>query len=189
MKSKLEMTNAGLKYEGSWEDICGFARNLETIIKKCVSNGDSIDKYNDWRPREDEDEDMTEKTAEKASMGRKQVEKDFNGTEKELQDAGKKLKNSVESVKNGNSPSKDIKDASKHISRVMGAKSVKSLRKMEKIIYKSIMLKFNPYYFDTEDFSVNLEEEGQNYILTINVPDEERRRRIKNTVQEEDIEC
>lgn len=187
MGSKLEITNAGLKYKGSWEDICGFARDVEEVIEGCVSNGDSVDQYNDWRPREHEDKgDIKEKTADEASLEKKKVEKESNGAKEDLGDAGEKIKDSVENVKNGDSPTGDIKDASKHVGNLVGAKSVKSLRKMEKIIYENIMLSFNPYYFDTEDFSVNLEENGEDYALTINVPDEEIRRRIKDTVKEED---
>lgn len=187
MSSKLEITNAGLKYRGSWEDMCSFARDIEGVIDVCVSNGDSVDQYNDWRPREHEDKgDIKEKTADEASLGTKNVEKESNGAKEDLGDAREKIKDSVENVKNGDSPADDIKDASKHVGNLVGAKSVRSLRKMEKIIYENIMLSFNPYYFDTEDFSVNLEENGENYILTINVPDEEIRRRIKETVKEED---
>lgn len=188
MTSALEVTNAGLKYRGTWGAICGFSRELEKIIDECVSNGDSIDQYNDWRPREHEGErDIKEKTAKVASLNTKNVEKESNGAKKDLGDAGEKLKCSVENVKNGDNPAKNLKDASKHVGNLVGAKSVQSIRKMEHIIYEKIMLIFNPYYLDTEDFSVNLERQKDYYVLTINIPDEEKRRKVKKTVEKEDI--
>lgn len=187
MSPNIEITNSGLKYDGSWENICDFARNLEGVIKKCVSNEDSIEQYHEWRPRKNEKyKDMTEKTAKEAALKTKDVEKKFNGTKQELKDVEMDLKKSVVDVKNGKSPSKDIKDASKHIERLVEAESVLSLRKMEMIIYEKLMLKFNPDYFDTEDFSVNLEKNHKNYVLRINITDEDRRNTIMNTIMKEE---
>lgn len=185
MNPKIETTNAGLKYEGTWKEICDFSRDLDSTFKKCVPNGDSIIEYEKWMPRENENGKMEKKTAEEAAMKTKRVEKEFNGTKQEIDDAKKKVKESIEDVKNGKNPGKDLKDASKHIEKLIGAKSVKSLRKMEEIIYEKIMLKFNPCYFDTEEFSVNLKEKGDNYVLTLNITDEEERQRIKRILTED----
>ncbi len=189
---------------------------------------DSIEGYNKWRPREEEDEkDIKKKTAEGASMEEKNVEKDFKGTDEELKTAGKKVKEGINGAKekgksaiveikeeasdsvnkfvNGDSEkekkgSKDdrssaedekstteeLKDASKCINRLVGSKSIKSLRKMEKAIYEQVMLKFNPYYFDTEHFSVNLEEKNEDhYLLTVNIPDDDLRDTIKKGLRED----
>ena len=218
-KQKPETTHSGIKIEGDWEDICGFARDLEEILKESYEKeetlekiDDSIEDYNRWRPREEDDEnELSKRTAERASMEEKNVEKDFKGTDEELKSAGEKVKESIngakekgksaigelkedasksvnglvkseveKSQKNSNeteeksedtgkentdetakekkSPSTELKEASKCINRLVGSKSIKSLRKMEEAIYEQVMLKFNPYYFDTEYFSVNLEE-------------------------------
>lgn len=188
MTFALEMTNAGFKCSGSWRAICGFSRDLEDIMKRCVSNGDSINKYNDWRPREDEiDEDMKKKTAEGAAIKTTNMERNFNNTKEELKKAGDRFKSSFENMKNGINPTTNLKDASKHVGKLVGIKSVRSIRKMEQIIYEKIMLNFNSYYFDTVDFSANLEGDGDSYVLTINIPDEKRRRRVKKAVRKEDV--
>jgi len=247
-KQKPETTHSGIKIEGDWEDICGFARDLEEILKESYEKeetlediDDSIEDYNKWRPREEEDEkDISKKTAEEASMEEKNVERDFKGTDEELKSAGEKVKESINGAKekgksaivelkddasksvNGlvkseaeksqkestdeksedidkkvigssdentseeKSPSTELKEASKCINRLVGSKSIKSLRKMEEAIYEQVMLKFNPYYFDTEHFSVNLEEKNDDhYLLTVNIPDEDLRRTIKEGLEEE----
>jgi len=245
-KHKPETTHSGIKIEGDWEEICGFARVLEDILKKSYEKedssedmDDSIEGYNKWRPREEEDEEeLSKKTAEEASMEEKKVEKDFKGTDEELKSAGKKVKEGLNGAKekgksaivelkddasksvNGlleksqkdtketdenfepagkkskersneadnkkKSPSAELKEASKCINRLVGYKSIKSIRKMEEAIYEQVMLKFNPYYFDTEHFSINLEEKNDDdYLLTVNIPDEELRETIKKGLKEE----
>jgi len=52
------------------------------------------------------------------------------------------------------------------------------------------MLKFTPYYFDTEDLSINLEKKGKDrYILNVNIMDEKIRNKIKEKIgkNKEDI--
>jgi len=234
-KHKPETTHSGIKVEGDWEEICGFARDLEGILKESYQKEDStedidesIEGYNKWRPREEEDEnDIKERTAEEASMEEKNVEKEFKGTDEELKTAGKKVKEGINGAKekgknaiveikeeasdsvnrfvNGETEKKkkevkdeksrseyekstteEFKDASKSINRLVGSKSIKSLRKMEKTIYEQIMLKFNPYYFDTEHFSVNLEKTNEDhYLLTVNIPDDDLRNTIKKGLRED----
>ncbi|MBS3781672.1 MAG: hypothetical protein KGY68_03575 [Candidatus Thermoplasmatota archaeon] len=242
-QNKPETTHSGIKIEGDWEEICGFARDLEDILKDSYEKDDSaedmddsIEDYNEWRPREEEDEkDISKKTVEEASINEKKVEKEFKGTDEELKSAGKKfkegingaankgksaaaeLKDASKNIVNGKSKisskdpdsiddiaesvdkktaerkekeksaTKELKDASKCINRLVGAKSIESLRKMEKAIYEQIMLKFNPYYFDTEHFSVNLEEKNNDhYLLTVNIPDDQLRETIKDGLEKED---
>ena len=187
MIPNVEMTNAGLKCKGSWDDICDFARELEGVMKECVANEDSIEQFDEWRPRENEDySDMTERTAEKAAIGEKHVEEEFNGAKQEMKDVEADVKKAFDDVINGGKAGEDIKDSSKHFERLVEAESVRSLRKIEEIIYKKIMLKFNPDYFDTENFSVNLEKNHEDYVLTINVTDEDNRKSIKDLVKREE---
>jgi len=186
-KPKVKKINSGVKITGDWDEICDYSRRLENIIEKFSEDKKSVEDYNGWRPREKESEkDVAKKTAEKASIDEKQVEKDFNGTDKELEEAGKNIKKSVDDLSNGCSPGKGIKDASKNIGKVIGAKSIKSIRKMEKTIYERVMLKFNPFYFDTEEFSLNLEEQnGDGYVLTLNITDEVLRKKIIDSFKDE----
>ncbi|MGM0404791.1 MAG: DUF5828 family protein [Thermoplasmatota archaeon] len=186
-KPKVKKINSGVKILGEWEDICDYSRKLESVIEKYSKDKKSVDDFNGWRPREKETKkEVAEKTAEKACMNEKQVEKDFNGTDRELEEASENIKKTVDDISNGSNPGKGIKDASKNIGKVIGAKSIKSIRKMEKTIYERIMLKFNPFYFDTEEFSVNLEDKnGNGYVLTFNIPDEDLRKKIINSLKDE----
>ncbi len=176
------MTNSGLKFEGDWEEICDFSKDLENVMKKYLESRKEIDDFDDWRPQlEDSDDDMKEKTAEEAAIDEKNIEVNFEGTRKEINRAEEKMIDSIEDLKKGINPSKDLKEALMEIEKVLGVESIRSARKAEKTIYKKLMLKLNPYYFDTEDFSVNLERERNGiYCLRINVTDENLREHFQD---------
>ncbi len=76
MKPQIETTTSGFKYKGGWNEVCEFSRNLEEIIEDNVPDKDSIESYNNWRPRENENtEDMKKKTAEEAANRNYNLEK------------------------------------------------------------------------------------------------------------------
>lgn len=150
MSIMVEMTNAGLEYHGSWDEVCVFSRKLKTIMDDCISSDGAIDEYSEWRPKEHEDEeDVKKKTAKKASLDKRDIER----------------------------------KSSNQLGTLIGVSFVRLVRKMERVIYHRVMLNFNPYYFDTVHFSTNLEAKGNHYVLTINIPDEDKRERVKENVK------
>ncbi len=192
------VTLSGMKSEGDWDEVCDFARRLENILKTVSENqgkkaikeimGEyqlSIKRYHEWRPRENENETIISKrTATTASLKKQKVEKEFNGTTKELQIAGKKVKETIICRKNKEKSTEELKEASKCIYRILGAKSVGSIRKFEKLVYEKIMLRFNPYSFDTEHFSVNLQRiNNGRYRLTVNVSNDMLRKKIRKVYE------
>lgn len=188
MQSNADMTNAGIRYQGNWEEICDFADYLSEIINDYIDDGEALNDYKQWKPEEHESEgELSKKTAEDASMEETDIEKKFNGTKEELNEARDNLLDSIEHAANGDDPREKIKRACKKIGRTMGAKSIGSVREMEKQIYDKIMLQLNPFYFDDESFSVNLEKNNGNdlYILTLNIPNEKIREDVKERIKED----
>jgi len=180
--SDLKPTNSGISYLGNWDEIVLFSHVLAKFLEKSAPHQDAVEEYEEWMPKDpDDDKDMKEKTADEACIEETQVEKDFNGANEELKDAQNKLKDSVKDIANGENPAKDLGKAAKDIKRLVGAGSLKSLRILEKSIYKHIMLNFNPYYFDTEDFSVNLHKIAEEkYKLAINISDEDLKKKVQD---------
>ncbi len=188
MQSKADVTNAGIRYQGDWEEICEFADYLSDIIDEHIDDDEALSDYNHWKPEEDGSEkDLSKKTAEDASMEETKIEKNFNGAKEELNGARDNLLDSIEHATNGDDPRCKIKRACKKIGRTMGAKSIESVREMEKQIYDKIMLKLNPFYFDDESFSINLEKNNGSdlYTLTLNIPDEKIRDEVKERIKED----
>ncbi len=180
---KVETTNSGVRAEGSWNEICQFLKDFESTTED-LEDGKTVDDLNYWRPREDEeDEEVVKKTAEKASMNKRTVEENCQGAKKDLKDAEKDLANSVKGAKNGENPKEDLKDASRKIIRAISVESIKSLRKVEKMIYEKFMIKFNSCYFDTGKFSVNLKRKGNDlYSTKINIPDKNLREKTQEEI-------
>ncbi len=183
----MELTNAGVKITDDWKEICEFCRKIEKMINASINNNGCVDNFSRWRPRKDEEEnEIIKKTAEEASIGPKKVEKEYKGTKKELKEASRSIVNSAKCINDGKTPFNDLKGASMNVGRIMSTKSLRVIRKMEKIIYEKFMLKFNPYYFDTEEFSVNLEKKkGESYTLTMNISNERMRKKIKEKLKED----
>jgi len=182
---EVKIINTGVRITDTWENICEFCREIEDILEEFVSDSKEVGDFDDWRPREDESTtELRERTAEQASLNEREVEEDFEGTGKELSKASKKVSNSVKEAVNNGKPGKELKNASKEIGKLIEAESLESIRKMEKTIYKKFMLKFTPYYFDTEDLSINLEKNSKGkYTLRINILDEEAREEIQQHVE------
>ncbi len=137
-----------------------------------------MDSYREWKPEKTEvASDLQKKSAKKASMNKRKIEKDFEGNKKEIE-------NVVDDF-SGNKKHKTFmerfRDISQRMGRIIGANSFQFFRGLEERIYEFLMLKFNPNYFDTEEFSVNVEKkEEDSYIFTLNVLDKELRKRIKD---------
>ncbi len=177
MMKGIEDTNSGIKFEGEWQKVCDFSQELEYMMERFLDSKEEVEEYEEWRPHlKDSDEDMKKKTAEEASIEEKDIERDFNGAEREIDKAEEKIVDSVVDIGVGIDPSQDLKEALLEIEKVVGVESIRSLRKVEETIYKNLMLKMNPYYFDTEDISVNLERKEEDiYCLRLNVSDEDLR--------------
>jgi len=181
MKPKtVKEINAGVQAEGSWNSVCNFFKEFESTVEKYLDNS-SVERLNRWRPREDDcKEEVKEKTAREACTGKKKIEKECKGGRKELKEASEKMSKSVKKMKKGEECREELKEATTKVAKAFGAKTLKTARKTEMFIYEKVMLKFNPYYFDEEKFSVNLKKDGSNeYTTTVNVSDENLRRSIK----------
>ncbi|MFW5898226.1 MAG: DUF5828 family protein [Candidatus Saliniplasma sp.] len=183
---QIEQTNSGVRFQGDWHEVVLFSHVLAKFLEDNATHRETVDVYEKWMPQDGEEEkDIKKKTAAGACIKHKKVEEGFKGFKEELNDAEHKLADSVHDIVNGRSPTEDVGQAVKDIERLVAAESLKSLRKMERSIYNHIMLKFNPYYFDTEDFSVNLECKNKNrYALSINISTEELRNKVQKRFED-----
>lgn len=169
------MTNAGIKYQGDWDEICEFADYLSEIIDEHIDDK-NLDNYNDWKPEKHEDENvLSGKTAKEASINETKIEKKASDTKKQHMN---EERDSFDSSNDNR-----VRRVCKGLGRTMGAKSIESIRKIEIQIYDKIMLRLNPFYFDVENFSINVEKNNGYYILSLNIPDEDIRKDIKKKLK------
>lgn len=182
----VEETNSGLKKKGDIEDVADFARELEDYLKDDVED-DSIEEFDEWRPREDDDKETIErKTVKSASIPETEPEKNSEGVKKDLNKAGKSAKEAGKKIGKGQNPEEEVKKTSKRFFRPLYSNSIKFIRGLEESIYSNLMVKMNPYFFDARDFSANLSEDrkGQ-YTMDVNVVDDNCRENLKENFSDE----
>lgn len=180
MPEDIKKTNSGVRKKGDLEDIAEFARDVEDVMREENARDESIEKFDEWRPREDDDDrDIKRKTVKAASIPEKKLEKKSNGV-KDIADAGEKAVKAGKKLGKGEKPESEVKDASRKFLQPLYSLSAKATRKIEEKLYSDLMLKFNPYFFDTEDFSADLRSRDEDYVIDVDVSDKNSRDKLKD---------
>jgi len=184
MSKKFEETNSGIKKKGDLEDIAEFSEEVKDVLDSSNVEKDSIKQFESWRPKKnDNDEEIREKTVKKASISEKDSEKESEGLKKDFSKAGEAVKDAGKKVENGKNPGNTLKKIPKHIIRPLNSISVKTLRRLEEGVYWN-MTRFNPYFFDASEFSADLRKRKGSYVMDVNVPDEKHRDDLKQEMGE-----
>lgn len=186
MSKDTEETNAGVRKKGSWREVAEFGEEVEEAMDQSRIDDTSVEEFRRWRPRRDEAEnDMREKTVEQASINETESEERSNGVE-DIRDASGKVAEAGKKAAQRENPEPEIREASKGVVRPLFAKTVEYLRDLEQEIYSAVMLTFNPFYLDTEDFTVDLRSKnGGDYEMDVSVTGESSREEVKERFREE----
>ncbi|WP_313692639.1 DUF5828 family protein [Halorarum halobium] len=182
----MEESISGFKVRGDWGDVVEHGERITRALREAgirESSSDPFAEWNEWRPKVHErlGEDVSEKTAEQASVDEGEGEKAGKSAEDDLQTAGEKLSESYEKVENGDSEGAldSWKDSIDHVARAADSASRKAVRKVEDTVYRKVMTQLAPYYFDNDLVSANIqktnrgEEEGPAFVFEVNVNDDD----------------
>ena len=182
-KKKITKTNSGLRAEGDFDEVVKTAEEVEKAIESDNEiSQDSVDDFKDWRPqKEDQDLDIKSKTVEKASIDKKKSEKNTEGVKKDLEEAKANFKQGIEKENSDG----EVVEGSKKAARPFLSKLFAGLRKIEKTLYSKLMLKFNPYFFDTEKISADLrKKKNGNYRMDVNISEDEPRENLQSELED-----
>lgn len=180
MSQQLKKTNSGLKIEGELEDIAEFARKVEKTLQETEIRDESIEGFNDWRPREeDSKKDIERKTINAATLSRKELEEESQGIKEDFSKAGNNAAKAGKRMKNVKNPGYHLVKASKEFLKPVYSVSAKMIRRLEEKVYSGVMVKFNPYFFDAKEFSADLRHDEEKYSMDLNIPKESHRTTIK----------
>ncbi|MFB6154641.1 MAG: DUF5828 family protein [Haloferacaceae archaeon] len=178
----MEESISGFKLRGSWGDVVEHGERITRALRDLGVDGEDFEEWNEWRPKSHErlSEDVSEKTAEKASVGEGKGEKAGKGPEEDLQTAGEKLSESYEKVEEGDQESavESWQKSIDYVARAADSAGRKALRKVEDTVYQKVMTQLAPYYFDNELISANIQKttRGGNdepqFIFEVNVNDD-----------------
>lgn len=186
MSDEVEETNSGVKKKGDWEEVAEFGEEVEEAMEDAVEQ-ESLEKFEDWRPKKEEAEnDMKEKTVDKALLDQKKMEKESRGTKKDLKEAGDKLAEAGKKAGKKKVPDQEIAEASEDALKPFYSGIASVFRKAERMIYSKIILRGKRYYLDTESFSADMKStKDGGYEMDLNVPKEEQRDKLKQGLEEE----
>jgi len=182
----VEETNSGVKKKGSWKKIAEFGEEVEGVIRGSMDE-DSVERFDDWRPRVEESErDVKKKTVDEAVINRQGMEEESDGVVEDLKDASDKVGEAGNKAAKRQNPEQEIKDASKDAAKPFYSKLAEFFRAIEHFVYSNIVLKLNPYYLDTQDFSADIKHlKGGRFEMDISVPKEESREELKEGFRED----
>lgn len=185
-EENIEETNSGIKKKGNWKEISEFGEDVEKAMDKAAGE-ESVKKFDEWRPKVEESErDVKKKTVDKAVINENKLEKESDGVTRDLRQASGKMTEAGKKAAKRESPEKEIVDASEEVAKPFYSKLAKLFRTAENFIYSQIVLRFNPYYLDTEDFSADMKHrKNGEFEMDVNVPQEEPRQKLKKEFRED----
>ncbi|WP_096390220.1 DUF5828 family protein [Halopenitus persicus] len=177
----MEESISGFKVRGDWGDMVEHGEKITQALREAGVNDDAFHEWDEWRPRTHEriDEDVSEKTAEQASVSKGEGEKAGKTASEDMQTAGEKLSESYEKVEAGDNEGAIDRwgESIEHVARAADSAGRKALRKVEDTVYRNVMTQLAPYYFDNELISANIQRVGrgeadEEFVFEVNVNDD-----------------
>jgi hypothetical protein len=184
----MEESIAGFKLRGTWGDVVEHGERITRALRDAGVESEALEEWNDWRPKAHEriDEDLNEKTAEQASVAEGKGEREGTSPDRDIQRAGAKLGESAAKVSAGEPDAAVEKwqDSIDHVARAADSAGRKALRRVEDAVYRRVMTKISPYYFDNELVSANMDRtNGNEFVLEVNVNDDDLKAAVSEQLE------
>lgn len=185
---------SGFKVRGGWVDVVEHGEQIAFALEELYQdedydiNNDEILEYNTWRPKSSENmrSDVNKKTAEKAMISENKKEKEANKPQEDMKIAGEKVIYSYKDLGEPDEVFKDWIESLGYAARAFTVTARKSIRQVEKSVYKNVMTVMSPYYFDNNLVSANMNRintNPQKYELEININDENIKSEVSNKLK------
>jgi len=175
----MEDTISGFKVRGDWAEVVEHGERITRALRDSGFDEDDeqFAEWDEWRPKAHErlSEDVDEKTAEQASVREGEGERAGKTADEDMREAGERLSESYEALDEENTESAIEKwhDSIDHVGRAVDTAGRKALRKVENTVYRQVMTRFTPYYFDNELVSANIQRSGDEYVFEVNINDDD----------------
>ena len=196
--AELEESVSGYKCRGSWVEVVEHGERITRALQELAEDHEvdekALGEFDEWRPKAHErlDEDVNEKTAEQASVNEGKGEQEGKDPDEDLQTAGEKLAESYENLDEPDEAVGKWGESIDYVARAADSAGRKAMRKVEDTVYKNVMTRMSPYYFDNGLVSANLQRvgrgQGGEYSFEINVNDDDLKIRVSNKLADFDNE-
>lgn len=187
----VQKTVGGYRFEGGWNEVVDRGREVTSVLRETDAENADLEEWEEWRPREDEsmDDEVREKTVEKACMEENSVEREGRTVRDQSEEAVQALGEAAQEASKGR--------ARRALDRVgtfawragllADTLARKALRRMERVVYSDVVTRTNPYYFDSGMVSASIErktgilrgDDGE-YRLVVRVNDGDVHRQFEN---------
>jgi hypothetical protein len=180
----MEESIAGFKVRGSWSDVVEHGERITRAFRDLdvpdSSLASAFEEWDEWRPKHHEhiEEDVSEKTAEQASVEEGAGEKAGKEPGDDVQSAGEKITESYRQLGDGDTDDavEEWRKSIGYVKRAADSAGRKALRKVEDTVYQNVMTQLAPYYFDNELVSANIQQTGTDddtFVFEVNVNDDD----------------
>ncbi|WP_435102532.1 DUF5828 family protein [Halarchaeum sp. P4] len=189
----MEESISGFRERGSWGDLVEHGERITAALREADSDDpyrEAYKEWDDWRPKTHErlTTDVNEKTAEQASVGEGEGEKEGKDADDDLQTAGERLSESYEKLGDDTEGAVEKWNESiGHVARAADTAGRKALRKVENTVYKNVMTQVAPYYFDNDLISANVQRvrgADDAYVFEVQVNDDDLRDDVREVLHE-----
>ncbi|WP_299334573.1 DUF5828 family protein [Haloplanus sp.] len=178
----MEESVSGFKRRGAWGEIVEHGERITRALRDAGAEGEAFEEWDEWRPKSHErlGEDVSQKTAEQASVGEGEGEKAGKEPDEDLRTAGEKLSESYNHVEEGDNGEavERWQDSINYVARAADSAGRKALRAVEGTVYRKVMTQLAPYYFDNALVSANIQKttrggDEDQFIFEVNVNDDD----------------
>ena len=190
----VEESVSGFKTRGDWVDVVEHGERVTRALTEVAAEDDidvdideqALAEFDEWRPKSHErlEDDVSEKTAEQASVEEGKGEQEGKDPDEDLQTAGEKLAESYESLDHPDEAVDKWGESLDYVARAADSAGRRAIRAVEDTVYRNVMTQIAPYYFDNELVSANLQRvgrgEGPDYVFEINVNDDDLKLCVSN---------
>ena len=190
----VEESVSGFKTRGDWVDVVEHGERVTRALTEVAAEDDidvdideqALAEFDEWRPKSHErlEDDVSEKTAEQASVEEGKGEQEGKDPDEDLQTAGEKLAESYESLDDPDEAVDKWGESLDYVARAADSAGRRAIRAVEDTVYRNVMTQIAPYYFDNELVSANLQRvgrgEGPDYVFEINVNDDDLKLCVSN---------
>ncbi|QLK24530.1 DUF5828 family protein [Natrinema zhouii] len=200
----MEESISGFKVRGDWGDIVEHGERITRALRDAGVHDpdrdadarytDAFDEWDEWRPKAHEtlDSDVSEKTADQASVEEGKGEKAGKEPDEDIKTAGEKLSESYEQLEEDDAEGAmdNWKESIDYVARAADSASRKALRRVEDTVYQNVMTQLAPYYFDNELVSANVQQStrnggnGEQFVFEVNVNDDELKEAVSDRLAE-----
>ncbi|ELZ22926.1 hypothetical protein C477_03889 [Haloterrigena salina JCM 13891] len=188
----MEESISGFKVRGDWGDVVEHGERITRALRDAGVHDpdgaddtrlvDAFEEWEEWRPKAHEtlDTDVSEKTADQASVEEGKGEKAGKEPDEDIKTAGEKLSESYERLEDDDAEGAvgNWRESIDYVARAADSASRKALRRVEDTVYQNVMTQLAPYYFDNELISANIQQStrngdnGEQFVFEVNVNDD-----------------